>query len=269
MQRAIPLSVLVLFILTSFAVFGQTPDVAFATREGHVLRIVDGDTIDLTNGETVRLLGINTPEMGFPFSMEAKLFTLKLLARQDVRLELDEQERDVYGRLLAHVYVEVEVEGESTWLLVNAELVRAGLAELLFIPPNSRYYGYFQDTLNEALLYRRGMFASIAGEGALSVEELESNLVECVTEIITVQFVISETSTERKNIRLSTSEGEYGFHVFLTLDSEAALAAPPLEELLGQVVEVTGILECSYRDGPSITVDSPAQIAYGIEDISN
>ena len=267
MRHSLPLTILGLLILTAFAASSQTPDVAFATRDGHVLRIVDGDTIELYDGETVRLLGIDTPEMGFPFSMEAKLFTMELLSRQDVRLELDVQERDVYGRLLAHVYVYDEVE--ETWILVNAELVRAGLAELLFIPPNARYYGYFQDMLNEALIHRRGMFASIAGEGALSVEELEGNLVECVTEIVTVQFVISETSTERKNIRLSTSEGEYGFHVFLPLDSEAALAAPPLGELLGQVVEVTGILECSYREGPSITVDSPDQIAYGIEQIAD
>ena len=265
MQRLFPLVALALLAATTITSFSQVPDVVFATREEQVLRIIDGDTIELRDGETVRLLGIDTPEMGFPFSMEAKLFTMELLSRQDVRLEVDIQERDVYGRLLAHVYV----EQEDGWIHVNTEIVRAGLAELLFIPPNARYYGYFQDMLNEALIHRRGMFASIAGEGALSVEELEGNLVECVTEIVTVQFVISETSTERKNIRLSTSEGEYGFHVFLPLDSEAALAAPPLEELLGQVVEVTGILECSYRDGPSITVDSPDQIAYGIENISN
>ncbi|MBE0635009.1 thermonuclease family protein, partial [Candidatus Bipolaricaulota bacterium] len=128
MRHSLPLTILGLLILTAFAASSQTPDVAFATRDGHVLRIVDGDTIELYDGETVRLLGIDTPEMGFPFSMEAKLFTMELLSRQDVRLELDVQERDVYGRLLAHVYVETEEDG---WVLVNAELVRAGLAELL------------------------------------------------------------------------------------------------------------------------------------------
>ena len=40
---------------------------------------------------------------------------------------------------------------------------------------------------------------------------------------------------------------------------------PPVEELLGQVAEVSGILDCTYRDGPSITVDSPGQITYGIQ----
>jgi len=252
---------LIIWAMSSLIVLGQTPDSAFATREGHVLRIVDGDTIELTNGETVRLLGIDTPEMGSPYAMDAKLFTMELLSRQDVRLEMDVQERDVYGRLLAHVYV----EQEDGWVHVNTELVRAGLAELLFIPPNARYYGYFQDALNDALLHRRGMFEDITGDGVLSVEELECNLVECVTEIVTVQFVVSETSEKRKAIYLSTSEGEYGFHVVIPLDSEAAQGVPPLDELAGQTVLVTGVLECSYTAGPSITVDSSDQITYGIE----
>jgi len=248
-------------------VSGQTPNVAFATLEGRVLRVVDGDTIELYDGETVRLLGINTPEMGMPLAMDAKLFAIELLGRQDIRLELDEQERDVYGRLLAHVYVYVELE--EAWVLANTEIVRAGLAELLFIPPNTRYYGAFQDALSEALIHRRGLFASIAGEGALSIAELECSLVECVTEIVTVQFIVSEILTERKNLRLSTADGEYGFHVLMPLDSEAALNVPSSENLIGQLVEVTGVLECSYRDGPSIAVDSSEQIRYGVENISN
>ncbi len=252
---------LAILLVSTVLCLGQTPDVGFATLEGHVLRIIDGDTIELTSGETVRLLGINAREMGTPFSMEAKLFTMELLSRQDVRLETDEQEHDVYGRLLAHVYVETE-EG---WLLVNEELVRAGLAELLFIPPNSRYYSAFQDALNDALIHRRGMFASIPGEGILSIDELECSLVECVTEVVAVRFTVSDVIIERKNIRINATGGQYGFHVLLPVESEAALAMPPTDVLLGQVIVVSGILECSYRDGPSITVDSPSRIAYELE----
>ncbi|MBU1050619.1 thermonuclease family protein [Candidatus Bipolaricaulota bacterium] len=265
MQRSRAVTVFIILLVCAMTAFSQVPDVAFATREGHVLRILDGDTIELRDGETVRLLGIDTPEMGMPYAMDAKLFTIELLSRRDVRLEIDTQERDVYGRLLAHVYV----EQEGGWIHVNTELVRAGLAKLLFIPPNARYYGYFQDALNDALLHRRGMFEAISGDGVMSVEELECSLVECVTEVVTVRFVVSETSTERKNIRLGTSEGEYGFHVLIPLDSEAAQYLPPVEELVGQIVEVTGVLECSFRDGPSITVDSPDQITCAIEAVSD
>ena len=55
----------------------------------------------------------------------------------------------------------------------------------------------------------------------------------------------------------------------MPLDSEAALAVPPADELIGQVVEVTGVLDCSYRDGPNITIDSSDQISYGLEEIQN
>ncbi len=262
MRRSALFILSALFVITAFGALGQTPDIAFATRDGRVLRIVDGDTIELFDGETVRLLGIDTPEMGTEFAMEAKLLTMELLSHQDVYLETDEQERDAYGRLLAHVYVITD----DGWLLVNEELVRAGLAELLFIPPNTRYYGHFQDALSDAVVHRRGMFASIAGEGILSVAELECSLVECVTEVVVVRFVISEVSMERGNVRLDTAEGDYGFHVLFPSDSEAASAMPPVEALLGQVAEVSGILDCTYRDGPSITIDSPDQISYGIQD---
>jgi endonuclease YncB( thermonuclease family) len=262
MRSPVVWGLLALLASVGLSVLGQTPDIAFATQEGHVIRIVDGDTIELQDGETVRLLGIDTPEMGTPFAMDAKLLTMELLSRQDVFLETDEQERDVYGRLLAHVYVETE----DGWILVNEELLRAGLAELLFIPPNSRYYSYYQEALSDALIHRRGMFAAISGDGILSVEELECSLLDCVTEVVAVQFIVSGVSTERKNIRLSTSEGEYGFHVLLPVESDAVLAIQPIEELIGQVVTVSGILDCTYRDGPSITIDSPSQISVGIGD---
>lgn len=263
MRTSLSLIIFLIAAIATVGVSGQTtPNVAFATIEGRVLRVIDGDTIELHDGETVRLLGINTPEMGMPLAMDAKLLAIELLGRQDVRLELDEQKRDVYGRLLAYVYVEID----EVWILANTEIVRAGLAELLFIPPNMRYYGAFQDALSEALIHRRGLFASISGEGALSIADLECSLVECVTEIVTVQFIVSDVLTERKNLRLSTSEGEYGFHVLMPLDSEAALAIPPADEIIGQVAEVTGVLDCSYRDGPSITVESPDQISYGLNE---
>ena len=250
----------ILIFCTGLAVFAEVPDVANATLEGRCVRVVDGDTIQIIGGETIRLLGIDTPETGYPFASDAKWFTHGLIARCDIRIEPGTPSRDAYNRLLAHVYVETE-EG---WINVNAELVRAGLADLLFIPPNMRYYSHFQALLEEAQIERRGMWGAIPG--ALSIEELECDLVDCVTEVITVAFTVSSVEEHRRGILLSAEASEYGFHILILEDSDAALALVPYESFIGQTVSVTGVLECNVRYGPWIEVTSPAQIRIETEE---
>lgn len=108
----------------------------FIERTAVVLRVIDGDTLDLTNEERVRLVGINAPELHppEPGALEAKEFLENLCPPGTlVGLNVDDMKpHDVYGRTLAVVYVEV---GEN-WVNVNAELLRRGLAEILYIPPS-------------------------------------------------------------------------------------------------------------------------------------
>ena len=84
----------------------------------------------------MRYIGIDTPESVEPgepvecFGCEASHFNERLVEGEKVRLVFDAERRDVYGRLLAYVYV-----GD---VFVNAELVRAGYATTLTIPPNDQ-----------------------------------------------------------------------------------------------------------------------------------
>lgn len=113
-----------------------------------VRRVVDGDTLDvLMEGreERVRLIGVDTPEVHGrvePYGAEASAFTKKRLTGLDVRLELDVEERDRYGRLLAYVWVGDE--------LFNETLVREGYAQVLTIPPNVKYAERFVALQQEA-----------------------------------------------------------------------------------------------------------------------
>jgi len=98
------------------------------------VRVVDGDTLLLEGGERVRLLGVDAPELaregraGEAGAKEAKEFLRRLAEGRRVRLELDGEPKDKYGRTLAYVFTE---EGE----MANEELIRAGLAEpIRFFP---------------------------------------------------------------------------------------------------------------------------------------
>jgi micrococcal nuclease len=111
-----------------------------AAGEAVVTRVVDGDTIVAHLGdedETVRLLGIDTPETKKPnspiecFGPEAAAQLAELLPEGTVvRLERDVDERDRYGRLLAYVHRSADD------LFVNNAMAAGGFATGLRIPPN-------------------------------------------------------------------------------------------------------------------------------------
>jgi micrococcal nuclease len=116
------------------------PDKGQESVAAFVVRAVDGDTIEARIGgrlEDVRYIGVDTPETVKPdtpvqcFGPRASRFNHGLVERRRVRLVFGVERRDVYGRLLAYVYL-----GHR---FVNAVLVRRGLARSLTIPPNDRF----------------------------------------------------------------------------------------------------------------------------------
>lgn len=103
-----------------------------------VASVIDGDTIILENGEHIRLLGINTPEIesyhrqAEAGGQEAKKWLAERLQDKQIYLEYDVEKRDKYNRSLAHIFL---VDGEH----LNTSLLETGLASLSLIPPNLRY----------------------------------------------------------------------------------------------------------------------------------
>ena len=94
--------------------------------------------------ETVRYIGIDTPETVKPDTPvqcggpKAHAVNERLVGGRSVTLRFDAERRDVYGRLLAYVYLPAARPGGHP-LFVNAELVRLGLARTLTIPPNDSF----------------------------------------------------------------------------------------------------------------------------------
>ena len=250
-------AILTVFMALSCVVGAQTtPDVVRAILEASCTRVLDGDTIEIRGGETVRLLGIDTPELGEPYAETAKWALYDWVARKPLRLEFDEAERDIYNRLLAFVYVETEEDG---WVLVNAELLRSGLATLLFIPPNGRYRSYFDTALEEAQLLRNGIWGAVGGE--LTVQELEADLVECMTEMVTVRFTVGEVKETSRYITLYAAEGDYGFYVKIPIDLMPDLEGESVQDLIGVCAIATGIVDCERVGlGPSVTLEYSAQL---------
>ena len=109
-----------------------------------VTSTVDGDTVHVRVGgreEKVRFIGVDTPEVdwyggeGQCDGVPAALYTRHRLSGSTVRLDFDVRLRDVYGRLLAYVYVGFE--------LFNLTLVKRGLATNDPVPPDTRMEATF------------------------------------------------------------------------------------------------------------------------------
>jgi micrococcal nuclease len=125
-----------------------------------VVRVIDGDTLVLAGGARVRLLGIDAPEMerdGHPadfLAHKAKAVLTALTLKRWIGLEYDRLRYDHYGRLLAYLVL-------PDHTLVNAALVRQGLARVYIIAPN---LGHREDLLaaqREAIEARRGIWQQL------------------------------------------------------------------------------------------------------------
>jgi len=124
-------------LCTSAAEAGTLSQVG-QSRWVHVSHIYDGDTFRSKSGEKIRLLGINTPEIahndkpGQPLGKQARHRLTELIAGQTVRLQLDRDRKDTYGRTLAQIYLH-----NGDW--INDRLVREGMAHVYTFAPNFRW----------------------------------------------------------------------------------------------------------------------------------
>lgn len=108
---------------------------AIAGQPIKVVRVIDGDTVELINGEKLRYIGIDTPEEFDErkpvqcFAVEATRRNRELVENQIITFQKDVSTTDKYGRWLGFVYL-----GDGT--LVNQKLVEEGYAFAYDYPPD-------------------------------------------------------------------------------------------------------------------------------------
>jgi endonuclease YncB( thermonuclease family) len=116
-----------------------------------VQRVVDGDTLRLSDGRSVRMIGLNTPELGKkgrsdePFAVAARKRLEALIAASDGRVSLlpGKESKDHYGRTLAHVY---GADGAN----LEAQMLAEGLGFQVAVAPNVDLVGCQQAAESDA-----------------------------------------------------------------------------------------------------------------------
>lgn len=162
-----------------------------------VTDVKDGDTITLKNGETVRYIGINTPEKGQPYGDEATKENRQLVLGKEVTLEYDKALKDQYNRTLAYVYV-----GE---VFVNKHLVEQGLALTETVPPNEKHEGTFLEAEAKAQSNCLGLWDGLCSQSKNS----------CVV-ITDIHFDAEGNDTTNKNDEWITFQNICDYEISLT-----------------------------------------------------
>lgn len=158
-----PIGYLFLLLPILFLLASCSDDIKELQKSGipaRVTKVSDGDTIRVDmdgKEETVRLLLIDTPEMGNsehppqPFAEEAKAFAENLLTDKQVVLVIGTEKYDVFGRLLAYVFI----DGET----VQEKLLREGLARTAYLLNNLRMLDVFHKAQEEAMEKEKGIWS--------------------------------------------------------------------------------------------------------------
>ena len=145
----------ILFILTSLH-FLSAP---LANAQAFTCsRVLNGNTILLSNGEQVRLIGVALPSTGKLntsaeyLTKETSAFIKRLVEGKEVRLEYDQQKQDPYGHPLAYVYL---VDGT----FLNAEIIKQGYGHVDSGLP-FKYLKEFRNYEKEAQEAKLGLWAA-------------------------------------------------------------------------------------------------------------
>lgn len=125
-------------------------------ESAYVSRVIDGDTIELSDGRVLRYIGVDTPETVHPtkgqecFGKEASNFNKELVLNKTVQLEKDVSETDRYGRILRYVWLDGQ--------LVNKTLVEEGYAFARSFPPDIAKQDILKSAENSARESMKGLW---------------------------------------------------------------------------------------------------------------
>jgi endonuclease YncB( thermonuclease family) len=216
-----------------------------------VKRVIDGDTVQLIDGRSLRLIGVNAPERGRkggvddPLAAAAEAELTRLLRPVGLRLAPGREAFDRHGRSLGDLFLD---DGA----LAAAVLVRAGLGFAVVVPPNEVHIACLLAAEREARMARRGIWANPTPwtfDAAAPPAKLAGKFRRAVG-------TVSALSERRAGLALDL-DGEV--ELWVPAERRAALAPVLANVTVGSRLTVRGWWG-SYRGRPSLRLEHPAQV---------
>lgn len=195
-----------------------------------VTSVYDGDTLHLRDGRTIRLIGINTPELGRlgadddPGAQRAKQALERLvdLSDRQVKVCAGVKSRDRYRRQLAHLYTK---QGDN----INRQLIQLGVGYAIAVPPNLKNLACYATAENRARVAGLGVWGrSVQEASSLRGDETGFHLL---------RGYIIRVGQSRSGVWLNL---EGGLALRITWDDWKSFAIEDPESLLYSLLEARG-----------------------------
>jgi len=271
-QLALPL--LLFFIAYPIHASPESSECKFQT----VLKVVDGDTFEISDGTKVRLLGVDTPEILDPrkdvqwFAVEASKKLKEWIEGKTVCMKQERdktQEMDKYGRLLRYVW-------KTDGFFINAELIKQGYG-FAYTKFPFQYLESFRKYEKDARENNRGLwdrkkqekweqevkqnmlYAKTCGKAKSICPETAINNIGRYK---TVRFFVKKSYDSGKAIFLNSKNNFQDMDNFTAVIFEAdkhKFPAEPADFYRGRTVEVTGKIK-EYNGRAEIILENSQQI---------
>ena len=250
--RYLKVGAIVGFLLMIVLLAGNTSDPYGHGSRHRVITVIDGDTVILEGGESVRLTGIQAPEL-YPvselFAVEAKEALEELVLGREVILHSRGAIRDRYDRLLAHLE-----RDDGLW--VQGALLTAGLVRVYTFPDNRARAVQMLEREQEARLHLRGLWQ----HPDYAIRQLEQTYDDIDTFQI-VEGTIYKATKVRSRIYLNFDhDWRTDFTIRVERQARRLFSESEIDllELKGKHIRVRGWIR--LRNGPEIQVTHPEQI---------
>jgi micrococcal nuclease len=219
--------------------------------------IIDGDTFRLTNGDTVRLIGIDAPELSQPGGELSREYLAHLLLGKPITLERESEDRDKYNRLLRFVYIND--------LCINEEMIRQGYAEARYLSENPIREYYIQLEI-QAETTKAGLWSDNIFQPRLCLDwDTDIPVIDwSEADNYYNQYVIIEgTIVDTYNsgiVCFLNFHTDYQYCTAVIFVCDFPEFSYPLDTYyLGKKVHIIGIIK-EYKGSPEIIVKTPDQI---------
>jgi micrococcal nuclease len=219
--------------------------------------IIDGDTFRLETGESVRLIGIDAPELSQPGGEESREYLAHLISGKDITLKKGYEDRDKYNRLLRFVYI-----GTTC---VNEEMIRQGYAEARYMSSEDPLREYYIQLEIKAETAKAGLWEYGFFQPRLNLRWQEdipvidwSEAETYLNQYVIVEGTIVDTYNSGIVIFLNFDINNYFTAVIFASDF-VGFPFIPEDFYLGKPVYIMGIIK-EYKGSPEIIVKTPQQI---------
>lgn len=245
---AIILALLFLLIILSGCIQQQGKQV-------YIENVIDGDTVKTAAGDSIRLLGVDTPEIDWEngkhefYAQKAKDFTVKNLKGKNVDLEYDTEKKDDYGRTLAYIFQ----NGEN----FNQKLLEKGYASLMIVQPNDKYESEFKKAVKEARESRKGVWSQILeAEKNLPIISFAEAELYLNQEVIVKGKIVNTAAVGSVNYLNFSNNYQDTLTVVIFNHNLNKFDYQPVDHILNKKIKVLGEIKL-YKGSPQIVVDDP------------